>query len=116
MKRVLVSALLSTALLASVSAFAQTTTSTTATPRIDNRETKQATRIEQGTTSGALTPAETARLDRGQARVQTEEAVAKSDGTVTKAERAEITKSQNHQSREIKRLKHNGRTTTPAAS
>ncbi len=96
-------------------ASAQTTTSTD-TPRIDAREARQAARIQQGTASGALTPAETARLDRGQARVQATEAGAKADGTVTNAERAVITKEQNHQSRVIKRLKHNKRTATPSGT
>jgi hypothetical protein len=116
MKRIHASAVLCALTLATTSAFAQTTPSPTATPRIDAREAKQAARIQQGTTSGALTSAETARLDRGQARIQTEEAMAKADGAVTNAERAVITRSQNHQSRVIKRLKHNEATTTPSGS
>jgi uncharacterized membrane protein YebE (DUF533 family) len=116
MKSTRVSRILCALTFATTAAFAQMTLSPTATPRIDAREAKQAERIQQGTTSGALTPAETARLDRGQARIQTEEAAAKADGTVTNAERAVITKSQNHQNRVIKRLKHNAATTTPSGS
>ena len=85
------------------------------TPRIDKREAIQTNRIEQGTNSGALTPGETARLDRGQARIQAGEAAAKADGKVTKRERIALTRAPNHQSRKIKRLKHNARTTTPAS-
>lgn len=95
----------------SVSALAQSDN----TPRVDKREATQTDRIEQGMNSGALTPKETARVDRGQARVQADEAAAKADGKVTKHERVALTRAQNHQSRVIKHLKHNDRTTAPAA-
>ena len=111
MNRTTLAIALSALALTSISALAQTTSSTD-TPRIDAREANQAARIQHGSASGALTPAETARLDRGQARVQSAEAAAKADGTVTKGEKAAITHAQNHQSRTIKHLKHNERTTT----
>ena len=111
MNRTILAIALSTLAMTSLSALGQTTSSTD-TPRIDAREATQAARIQQGAATGALTPAETARVDRGQARVQSAEAAAKADGTVTNGERAAITHAQNHQSRVIKRLKHNGRTTT----
>jgi hypothetical protein len=111
MNRTILAIALSTLAMTSFSALAQTTSSTD-TPRIDAREATQSARIQQGAATGALTPAETARVDRGQARVQSAEAVAKADGTVTNGEKAAITHAQNHQSRVIKRLKHNNRTTT----
>ena len=111
MKRTILAIALSALALTSLSALGQATTSST-TPRIDAREASQAARIQQGAASGTLTPAETARLDRGQARVQGDEALAKADGTVTKGEKAAITRAQNRESRKIKRLKHNKRTTT----
>jgi hypothetical protein len=112
MKRQPVAAALLTLAFAAAPVWAQ---SSTATPRVDKREAIQTERIEQGTNSGALTPAETARLDRGQARVQAGEAAAKADGKVTKRERVALARAQNHQSRKIHRLKHNARTTTPAS-
>lgn len=111
MNRTIIAIALSTLGLTSLSALAQATPPSS-TPRIDAREASQAARIQQGAASGALTPAETARLDRGQARIQGAEAAAKADGTVTKGEKAAITRAQDHQSRKIKRLKHNQRTTT----
>ncbi|HEX3632488.1 MAG TPA: hypothetical protein VHZ01_08280 [Casimicrobiaceae bacterium] len=111
MKRTPVAAALLIIAFAAAPVWAQSTD----TPRIDKREAKQADRIEQGMNSGALTPGETARLDRGQARIQAGEAAAKADGKVTKRERLALTRAQNHQSRKIYRLKHNARTTTPAA-
>jgi uncharacterized membrane protein YebE (DUF533 family) len=76
------------------------------TPRIDAREARQEDRIQQGETSGQLTPRETARLERGQAHVQTMEANAKADGVVTNQERARINHAQDVQSRRIYRQKH----------
>ena len=81
----------------------------TVTPRIDRREARQNTRIQQGVRSGELTRGETARLRAGQRHVHRMERRAKSDGVVTPRERAHITRAQNHQSREIHRLKHNPR-------
>ncbi|MGH8712827.1 MAG: hypothetical protein ACREYB_02345 [Casimicrobiaceae bacterium] len=108
MNRKPVAAALFTLALASVPAWAQTNT-----PRIDKREANQTDRIEQGTSSGALTPGETARVDRGQARIESGEAAAKADGKVTRRERLALKHAQNRQSRKIHRFKHNARTTTP---
>jgi uncharacterized protein HemX len=94
-------------------AFAQTSTAPN-TPRVDQREAKQEQRIEQGTSSGALTAQETQRLNNGQARVASAEEKAKSDGSVTQKERARLTHMQNKQSRHIKRQKHDRQSTSPA--
>ncbi|MBP6494047.1 MAG: hypothetical protein KA287_07420, partial [Rhodoferax sp.] len=68
-------------------AFAQTTVivpkDPTATPRVDQHQANQEKRIDQGTASGALTPAEAARLEAGQAKNDAAEARMKADGTVT---------------------------------
>ena len=53
----------------SVPAFAQST-DTKSTPRIDQRQEKQETRIEQGAKSGQLTGKETTKLEKGQVKVQ----------------------------------------------
>jgi hypothetical protein len=81
----------------------------TATPRIDRREMRQDTRIDRGVRSGALTPREQARLRAGQAHIDRMEARAKSDGFVSMRERRHMERALNHESREIRRLKHNRR-------
>lgn len=95
-----------TALAALLAAAALPLAAQTATPRIDQREANQQSRIEQGVQSGQLTPRETAKLERGQAKVEKMEAKAKSDGVVTAKERKKITKAQNRQSRKIYKEKH----------
>lgn len=111
MKRKTVAAALLTLAFIAVPVWAQSTD----TPRIDKREAIQSDRIEQGVSSGALTPGEAARADRGQARVQAAETAAKADGRVTRRERIALKRAQNHQSRKIHRLKHNAPSTTPAS-
>jgi len=54
--------------------------------RIDQRQTNQDKRIDQGVQSGQLSARETARLERGQARVQGTEDKARADGKITKKE------------------------------
>ena len=83
-------------------AFAQGTN----TPNIDQRQTNQAARIEQGKASGELTAREAARLEAGQATVAAKEAKAKSDGIITRKERARLERAENRQSGKIKRQKH----------
>ena len=84
-----------------ISVFAQST------PVVDQREAYQQARIQQGVSSGQLTPGETARLEHGQQHVQNVEARAKADGVVTPTERAHLAHAQDVQSRKIRRLKHN---------
>ena len=95
-----------TALAALLAAAALPLAAQTATPRIDQREANQQSRIEQGVQSGQLTPKETAKLERGQAKVEKMEAKAKSDGVVTAKDRKKITKAQNKQSKKIYKEKH----------
>jgi hypothetical protein len=87
----------------------------TDTPRVDQRQTNQEARIQQGVQSGELTPKETAKLEKGQAKVQAMEDKAKADGTVTAKERAKLAKAQNKQSKKIYKKKHNEKE-TPKAS
>lgn len=87
----------------------------TATPRVDQRQSNQETRIQKGVESGALTNREAARLDKGQARVQAAEDKAKADGKVTAKERAGLAKAQNKQSKRIAKEKHDKQKKAPAS-
>ena len=78
------------------------------TPRIDKRQAIQDQRIDQGVTSGSLTPRESAKLRIRQDKIARDEAAAKADGTVTKAERRKLTREQNQASAAIKRQKNDG--------
>jgi len=78
----------------------------TNTPRVDQRESNQEARIQQGVTSGSLTQKETMRLENGQQRVQSMEAQAKSDGVVSKQERHQLHHAQDVQSQRIYNQKH----------
>ena len=82
----------------------------TSTPRIDQRQSNQERRIDQGVQSGQLNQKEAARLDKGQARVQKMEDKAVADGKVTAKERVRIEKAQDKQSRRIYREKHDKQT------
>ena len=77
-----------------------------ATPRVDQRQENQATRITQGSPSGALTAREQRRLNREQAATAKAETHAKADGTVTAQERRRLQRMQNKASRDIRRQKH----------
>lgn len=88
--------------LAVSAAFAQTAS----TPRIDERQGNQESRIQQGVASGELNKREAARLERGQAHVQRMENRATADGVVTGRERARVEHAQDVQSGRIARQKH----------
>lgn len=80
---------------------------TSSTPRIDQRQSNQEARIQQGVNSGELTAKETAKLEKGQAKVQTMENKAVADGKVTPREQARIEKAQDKQSKKIAKKKSN---------
>ena len=101
MKKLLAVAMLSAL---SLPAFALNTT-----PQIDQRQSNQERRIEQGVRTGELTPRETARLERGQARIRQMERQALADGHVSRRERAAIDREQTKQNQLIAQLKHNHR-------
>ena len=95
----------------SASAFAQTpSTDTKSTPRIDQRQSNQEKRIDQGAKSGQLTEKETTKLEKGQAKVQKMENKAVADGKVTKKEAKKIDHAQDQQSKKIEREKHDKQT------
>ena len=73
------------------------------------REERQQDRIAQGVASGQLTPGETARLEREEARIEAERRAFWADGNLSPAERAKLTHDLNKTSRDVYRLKHNGR-------
>lgn len=87
-------------------AFAQTQS----TPRVDQRQSNQERRIDQGASSGQLNQKEAARLEKGQARVQKMEDKAAADGKVTAKERVRMEHAQDKQSRRIHRQKHDKQT------
>ena len=76
------------------------------TPVIDQRQTNQEQRIDQGIASGQLNEQEANRLNKQQGHIDKMEDRAKSDGVMTKKERARIGAAQNRASRHIAREKH----------
>lgn len=77
-----------------------------ATPGVDQRQARQAQRIEQGKASGELNQREAHRLERQQKGVARAEARAKADGTVTAQERKRLHRMQDGTSQRIHRQKH----------
>ena len=80
---------------------------------VDQRQTNQQARIDQGVASGQLTARVTNRLDKQQARIAAVEAKDKADGKVTKAERAELHRMQNRASKNVYVQKHDAQTAKP---
>jgi hypothetical protein len=78
--------------------------------RIDQRQTNQDKRIDQGVKSGQLTQREAARLDKGQAHVDKMENRALADGKITKGEANRIERAQDRQSARIYTQKHDKQT------
>ncbi len=77
---------------------------------IPERNRNQQERIAQGIRSGQLTPAEAARLEREQRYNHRQTAIDRRDGgRFTARERAEAQRRLDRSSRDIARLKHNGR-------
>ena len=79
--------------------------------RIDNREARQAERINEGRRSGELTWLEAQRLRAEQARIHRMERWAKSDGYISREEARRIEQAQDAASRHIRQEKHDGQTT-----
>jgi hypothetical protein len=109
-------------LMFTISAVAQTTTSTAAGagpgvvdpghPRVNQvnrREARQQARIANGVKNGSLSPKETSHLENREARVQAREQkdMAAHNGHLTKAEQRGINRQQNRISRTIHQDKHN---------
>lgn len=87
-----------------------TTPSDARNARIDQRQTNQDKRIDQGVQSGQLNQREAARLDKGQARVDKMENRALADGKIGKGEARRIEHAQDAQSARIYRQKHDKQT------
>ena len=85
----------------------------TATPRVDQREARQDTRIQNGVASGQLNAKETYRLEKQQAAINHAETHAKADGKVTRAERLRLHRLQNRASHAIHAQKHDAQTAHP---
>lgn len=103
---------LATLAFTSLGAFAQAA-SAPVTPRADQREANQDTRIQNGVASGQLNAKETYRLEKQQARINAAEADAKADGKVTRAERAKLERKQDRASANIAKQKHDANTAKP---
>lgn len=93
-------------LIAAVALVVPLLASAQSTQRIDQRQTNQDARIDQGVQSGSLTQKEAAKLERGQTHVQNMENKAMSDGKVTKKEASRIEHAQDQQSKKIYQQKH----------
>lgn len=78
--------------------------------RIDQRQSSEAYRIEQGRRSGQLTAHEYAELKAEQARIARMERAAKADGVVTYHEARAIERAQDAASRHIYLEKHDRET------
>jgi len=87
-----------------LSAFAQTPAP--GMPHADARDARQEQRIDKGEASGTLTPRESKRLERHQQMMEKREAHMKEDGTVTPKERLRMERMDKHESRDIRREKH----------
>ncbi len=81
----------------------------TNSPWIDQRETYQQNRINQGYNSGQLTPGEYNRLENRENSIQTAENQMKADGRYTYAERLRTRRMLNRANRQIYWDKHNYR-------
>jgi hypothetical protein len=79
------------------------------TPRIDQRQTNQEQRVDQGIASEQLNEREADRLNTQQGHINKMEEKAKSDGVMTKKERARIVAAQDRAARHIAREKHDRR-------
>lgn len=78
--------------------------------RIDNREARQAERINEGRRSGELTWWEAQKLRAEQARIHQMERWAKRDGYISREEARRIEAAQDAASRHIRQEKHDGQT------
>lgn len=76
------------------------------TPKVDERQQNQHSRIREGVHSGELNRREARRLRHEQRHIRKAERRAKADGTVTRAERERLERKQNRASRDIRRQKH----------
>lgn len=93
-------------LAASLGAHAQGGLADAQTARVDNRQDRQETRIEQGVASGELTRRETAGLVHQQRHINQLERRTEADGHVTGREALRVEAAQDRASQRIFRAKH----------
>jgi hypothetical protein len=79
------------------------------TSRIDQPQTNQEQRVDQGIASKQLNEREADRLNTPQEQINKMEEKAKSDGVMTRKERARIAAAQDRAARHIAREKHDRR-------
>jgi hypothetical protein len=77
--------------------------------RIDRREGRQYARIHQGVRGGQLTPREVQRLRMSERHIRRTERRSWRDGRLSVPERRRLNRELNRSSRQIHRLRHNGR-------
>jgi hypothetical protein len=93
-------------LAASLGAHAQGGLADAQQARVDNRQERQETRIDQGVASGELTRRETARLERQQRHINRLERRTEADGQVTGREALRVEAAQDRASQRIFHAKH----------
>ncbi|MBI3247744.1 MAG: hypothetical protein HYZ50_14670 [Deltaproteobacteria bacterium] len=76
---------------------------------IHSRQGRQRERIHRGVEEGSLTKGERQRLNVEQRAINRARDRALSDGTISGKEAKSLTRMQNHASKDIYRMKHNGR-------
>lgn len=75
--------------------------------RINQRQHRQQTRIDNGINNGSLSAREVAGLERQQAKIAAYEARSRADGNgLSRVERARLEKKQDRASKSIRRQKH----------
>ena len=79
-------------------------------PGIQQRIQNQQQRIDQGISSGQLTPREAGRLESEEAKIKQDELRMKSDGNLTPAERQRLNRELDKSSGDIYRQKHDAQT------
>lgn len=75
---------------------------------IDNRQERQAERIENGRNNGSITWTEGIKLRAEQRRIARTETALKSDGYLSKSDRAKLTEMQNDASQNIRSESNDG--------
>ena len=86
--------------------FVQNASARTTVP-VDQRETNQEQRIQQGVQSGRLTPQEARKLERREAKIRVLESRYKADGKLTHRENCKLQHKLDRASRDIAKAEHN---------
>jgi hypothetical protein len=97
-------------LVAAEVAYGQAQSYGTNDPGVQQRMQNQQQRIDQGISSGQLTPREAGRLEAQEARIRQDELRMKSDGNLTPAERQRLNRELDRSSGDIYRQKHDAQT------